>query len=111
MKAELLVIGSGVAATALISRMLYYLPDMSILVLEAGGKIKMRDFALYQSYLITNKLPFDDQNIYDSSYDLSYPDRDKPGENVFQGDTQIPINGSRAFLYGGSTAHWGGWSF
>jgi choline dehydrogenase-like flavoprotein len=111
MKTDLLVIGSGVAATALISKILFHQPTASILVLEAGGKIKMRDFALYQNFLITGKLPFDSQNIYDSTYDMPYPDRDKPGENSFEGDTQIPLNGSRAFMYGGSTAHWGGWSF
>ncbi|WP_212005301.1 GMC oxidoreductase [Chitinophaga sp. HK235] len=111
MQTEIVVIGSGVAATALITKILADRPHTSITVLEAGGKIKMRDFALYQSYLITNKLPFDNQNIYDSCHDLSYPDRDKPGENKFEGDTEIPMMGARAFLYGGSTVHWGGWAF
>lgn len=111
MQTEIIVIGSGVAATALITKILESRPDTTITVLEAGGKIKMRDFALYQNYLISNKLPFDHQNIYDSCYDLAYQDRDKPGENAFSGDTEIPMNGSRAFLYGGSTAHWGGWAF
>lgn len=111
MRSEIIVIGSGVAATALISKILSERPQTSITVFEAGGKIKMKDFALYQSYLATNKLPFDSQNIYDSCYDLPYSDRDVPGENTCNGDTKIPMNGSRAFLYGGSTVHWGGWSF
>ncbi|MBC9909757.1 GMC oxidoreductase [Chitinophaga varians] len=111
MQTEIVVIGSGVAATALVTKILASRPHTAITVLEAGGKIKMRDFALYQNYLITNKLPFDSQNIYDSCHDLSYPDRDRPGENKFEGDTEIPMTGARAFLYGGSTVHWGGWAF
>lgn len=108
---EIVIVGSGVAATALLTKILAARPETSITVLEAGSKIKMRDFALYQNYLLTNKLPFDSQNIYDSCYDLAYQDRDKPGENAFEGDTEIPLVGSRAFMYGGSTAHWGGWAF
>ncbi len=108
---ETLIIGSGVAATAIATRLLEKHPLAKITILEAGNKIKMRDFALYQNYLITNKLPFDSQNIYDSCSDQPYPDRDKPGENLFKGDTEIPLNGARLLVYGGSTVHWGGWAF
>jgi choline dehydrogenase-like flavoprotein len=108
---KIIIVGSGVAGTALASKVLKHSPDCSIVILEAGGKLKLRDFELFQNFLITNKLPYDNQNIYDSCTDLPYPDRDKPGENVFIGDTQIPMNGSRAILYGGSTVHWGGWAF
>jgi len=111
MQTDFLFIGAGVATTAVITKILSEKPDAAITVLEAGTKVKMRDYALYHNYMITGKLPFDNQTIYDSTYDLPYGDRDKEGENVSVGDTQIPLNGGRAFLYGGSTVHWGGWSF
>lgn len=105
MKVETLIIGSGVAASALAQRILTQNPDASILMLEAGERVKMQDAAIWQDYVISGKLP------YTQYYDEDYPDRDKPGENINAGKTMMPLNGARAFTYGGSTIHWGGWSF
>lgn len=105
MKTDTLIIGSGVAATAVATKLLDHNPEAEILVLEAGPKVKMRDFALFQEYLVTNNLP------YEFCEDLNYPSRDKPGENLNIGETVVPLRGSRLMIYGGSTVHWGGWSF
>jgi choline dehydrogenase-like flavoprotein len=102
---ETLVIGSGVAATALTQRLLELNPRASILILEAGPRVKTKDFALWQNFLITGTTP------YAPFEDYNYPTRDKPGENICVGATQMVISGGRVFNYGGSTMAWGGWAF
>jgi choline dehydrogenase-like flavoprotein len=104
-KADLVIVGSGVAAAAVTSRVLRENPLASILVLEAGGKVKMRDFALFQNYLATGGLPYDDY------YDLPPATRNTVGENLFTGNTEMSLAGSRLMMYGGSTVHWDGYSF
>lgn len=105
MKTETLIIGSGVAAAALTNRLLSNNPNASILILEAGEKVKMQDAAIWQDYIVSGKLP------YEKYYDLDYPERDRAGENVNAGKTTVPLKGARVITYGGSTIHWGGWSF
>jgi len=105
MKVETLIIGSGVAAAALAQRLLANNPNASILMLEAGRKVKMKDAALWQDYVVSGKLP------YTKYYDLPYPERDGEGENINAGKTTMPLEGARVTAYGGSTMHWGGWSF
>jgi choline dehydrogenase-like flavoprotein len=105
MTVDTLIIGSGVVAAAISQRLLEKNPRASILVLEAGGRVKTKDFALWEQYLITGRLP------YEVCRDLDYPQRDVPGENASLGTTPIPLIGARLFVYGGSTMHWGGWSF
>ncbi|MDX0698395.1 GMC family oxidoreductase [Sinorhizobium medicae] len=100
-----LIIGSGVAATALAQTLLEHDPQASILILEAGVRVKTKDFGLWEHYLITGKLS------YDQYRDLAYPQRDFPGENESAGGTDMPLMGARVFAYGGSTLHWGGWAF
>src|SRR5258708_8097054 len=102
---DTLIIGSGVAATAVAETLLAADANASILMLEAGTRVKTKDFGLWEHYLITGKLP------YDPFKDLAYPQRDVPGENVSAGGTEVPLDGARVFAYGGSTLHWGGWSF
>ena len=102
---ETIIIGSGVAATTLTHRLLSKNPEASILILEADQKVKMQDAAIWQDYIISGELP------YQKYYDLDYPERDRPGENVNAGKTTVPLKGSRVITYGGSTIHWGGWSF
>jgi choline dehydrogenase-like flavoprotein len=102
---DTLIIGSGVVAAAISQRLLEKNPCASILILEAGGRIKTKDFALWDQYLITARLP------YEVCRDLDYPQRDVSGENASLGTTPIPLVGARLFVYGGSTMHWGGWSF
>lgn len=105
MKVGTLIVGSGVAATAIVQRLLEKNPQASILLLEAGDRIKTMDFGVWQNYLLTGSLPY---TPYD---DLNYPQRDAPGENASVGGTELPLRGGRVFVYGGSTMHWGGWSF
>ena len=102
---DTLIVGSGVVAAAISQRLLERNPSASILILEAGDRIKTKDFALWDQYLITGRLP------YEVCRDLDYPNRDVPGENSSVGTTTIPLLGARLFVYGGSTMHWGGWSF
>ena len=105
MKTGTLIIGSGVAATVIAQSLLQKDPAASVLILEAGTRVKTKDFGLWENYLITGRLP------YDPYKDLAYPQRDFLGENVSAGGTDMPLNGARVFAYGGSTLHWGGWSF
>lgn len=105
MKVETLIVGSGVAAAALAQRLLAQNPNAAILMLEAGRKVKMQDAAIWQDYVVSGKLP------YTSYYDQPYPEKDKDGENLNAGKTTVPLDGSRVITYGGSTIHWGGWSF
>lgn len=103
--ADTLVIGSGVAATALVQRLLAHDPAASILMLEAGERVKMQDAAIWQDHVVSGKLP------YTPYLDAAYPDRDQAGENISAGRTQVPLQGARVFTFGGSTIHWGGWCF
>ena len=111
MNADTIIIGSGVAGVAIATRLLHHNPKASILMFEAGNYIRMKDFALFHSYLVKNKLPEDRNGVYDSCSDLPYGDRDRPGENVSVGKTLVPLDGARLMIYGGTTVHWGGWSF
>lgn len=99
------IVGSGVAATAVAKTLLDEDPNASILILEAGPRVKLKDFGLWEQYLITGQLP------YDSCKDQQYPQNDVPGENASVGGTDLPLAGGRMMTYGGSTIHWGGWSF
>jgi len=105
MKVGTLIIGSGVAAAVVAQRILEEDRGASVLILEAGTRVKTKDFGLWENYLITGRLP------YDPYKDLPYPQRDFSGENVSAGGNEVPLAGARVFAYGGSTLHWGGWSF
>lgn len=105
MRYDLVIIGSGIAATALSNRVLSQNPLASVLILEAGQKVKMQDTALWQDYVVSKKLP------YSKFGDEPYPEREQPGQNLNVGKTVVPLAGSRVMTFGGSTIHWGGWSF
>ncbi len=102
---DTLIIGSGVAATAVSHRLLEKDPKAEILILEAGTKVTLKDYGIWENYVVTGRLP------YDPFKDQLYPDRDHPGENMSAGGMEIPLRDSRVFTFGGSTIHWGGWSF
>ncbi len=102
---DTVIIGSGIAATALSERLLSKDVNASILILEAGQKVKMQDSAIWQDYVVSGKLPYTKFN------DEAYPERDAPGQNMNVGKTVVPLAGSRVMTFGGSTIHWGGWSF
>jgi choline dehydrogenase-like flavoprotein len=105
---DFLIIGSGVAATALTERLLEKDRSASILILEAGRRVKTKDFALWQEHLVRDTLPYNDCK------DLKYPDDprnpDKDEENRSSGETEVDLRHSRLFVYGGSTMAWGGYS-
>ncbi|MBB5020467.1 choline dehydrogenase-like flavoprotein [Chitinivorax tropicus] len=109
MKTDVLIIGSGVAAAALAHRLLQADPSRDILILEAGTQVKMQDQALWADFMVSGgsyaKLPYAKYN------DQPYPERDTPGENLNIGATVVPLAGARVMTYGGSTIHWGGWTF
>ncbi|ESX46802.1 GMC family oxidoreductase [Mesorhizobium sp. M0924] len=105
MKVGTVIVGSGVAATAVAQRLLADNPQASVLILEAGVRVKTKDFGLWEQYMLTRQTP------YEQYTDLPYPQRDFPGENTSAGGTDMPLNGARVFAYGGSTLHWGGWAF
>lgn len=105
MSYDFIIIGSGVAATTLVQRLLDDDPSASVLILEAGTRVKTKDYGLWENFLLTGALP------YDRCKDLAYPARDTPGENENAGTTDVQLAGARLFAYGGSTLHWGGWSF
>lgn len=102
---DVVVIGSGIAAAALVRRILRARPKAEVLILEAGSRVKMRDFALYQHYVVTGELP------YSNFYDLAPPARGQAGENRFTGDLELSLQGARLMMYGGTTVHWDGYSF
>ncbi|MER2534237.1 MAG: GMC family oxidoreductase [Rhizobiaceae bacterium] len=93
------------AATALAQTLLENDPASSILILDVGQRVKTKDFGIWENYLVTGQLP------YSGSKDLPYPARETPGENENAGSREVPLEGARLFAYGGSTHHWGGWSF
>ncbi|MBV1686350.1 GMC family oxidoreductase [Novosphingobium sp. G106] len=99
------IIGSGVAATVVIETLLANNRHAEIVVLEAGSRVTTKDFGLWENYLVTGGLP------YDNARDANYPQRDDPGENQNAGATEVPLRGARLFAYGGTTLHWGGWAF
>jgi choline dehydrogenase-like flavoprotein len=102
---DIVIIGSGVAAAALAQRLLHADAGTSILMLETGQRMRMRDFAVYQDYLLTRREP------YAPYWDLPFPSREQLGENVKSGQTDVSLEKARVILFGGSTAHWGGWAF
>lgn len=104
MKTDTLIVGSGVAGAAIAQKLLKKDSNASILMLEAGTKVAMRDFAHYQNLVVTGRRPYDDRQ------DLAYPERDRPGENITN-NFDIQLRGARLLMYGGSTVHWGGWAF
>jgi choline dehydrogenase-like flavoprotein len=111
MEFDFVIVGSGVAGAAVASTLLSARPTASVLMLEAGGKIKLRDFGLFQNYLLSQKLPFDRRTIFDAHMDLPYGEKERDGENLSTGKTIVPLENSRLFALGGSTTHWGGWAF
>lgn len=101
---EYILIGSGVAATALAQSLLDSNPKASILILEAGPRIELRDRRSWWDVALLGK---EGNTPYDWTYDAeSGPD----AESAWTGGTQWGFKESRVRALGGSTMHWGGWS-
>jgi choline dehydrogenase-like flavoprotein len=105
MMIETLIIGSGVAAAAIAQRLLSKNPNHAITILEASTSVKLKDYGLWQDFMLSGVTNYDKYN------DLPYPERDKAGENLNIGSTTVPLENSRCMVFGGTTIHWGGWSF
>lgn len=112
MKADVVIVGGGIAAVAVSRRLLAQRPGTRIVVLEAGGRVKTRDFALYQDYMVRGgPLNFNAQLPYQDFYDLPPASGSQPGENRFTGDLTMSLAGARLMMFGGTTMHWDGYSF
>ncbi|MEH6592762.1 MAG: GMC family oxidoreductase [Halioglobus sp.] len=94
---EYLLIGSGVAASSIATRLLEKDPGASILILEAGQKIPAMDRRLWWDYVVNNSLP----------YDYTY---DRVSDNISTGNTAWQMHQTRMIAYGGTTVHWGAWT-
>ena len=91
------IVGSGVAASTVATKLLERNPATSILMLEAGPTIPMKDRRYWWDYVLYGRKPYDSCE-------------DRNADNPSVGSTPWLSKGSRSMMYGGSTAHWGGWS-
>ncbi|MFP6729266.1 MAG: GMC family oxidoreductase [Alphaproteobacteria bacterium] len=89
------IIGSGVAACAVAQRLLERKIAGRVTLFEAGNAVKMADQRHWLDYLTTNSRPYDENG--------DARDQSDEGSSKF-------LRGSRLFVRGGSTVHWGGWS-
>jgi len=94
---DFLLVGSGVAAASIATRLLEKNPGASILVLEAGRRVPDRDRRLWWDYVVTGKLPYED------AYD-------RVEDNVSTGNTAWQMHQTRMMVFGGTTVHWGAWT-
>jgi len=101
---QTIVVGSGVAASALTRRLLERAPDHSVLILEAGPRVPLKDRRAWWDYVIFGRAP------YEHCHDLPLPGPTvTESENESTGQTEWVLRESRMMGYGGSTYHWGGW--
>lgn len=100
---ELVLIGSGVAATLVAQQVLAHQPGASILILEAGPRIPSRDRGSWWGLVLDRTTPY--QWTYDQD-DPAKPDC----ESLTTGTTPWAFRESRVRAFGGSTMHWGGWA-
>ncbi|MEN7344006.1 MAG: GMC family oxidoreductase [Pseudomonadota bacterium] len=94
---DYVIIGSGVAGSTLAKELLEADNKTSILMLEAGPVVAMKDRRFWWDYVVSWKKP------YTQCYD-------REGDNPSTGKTYWDSVGSRMMIQGGSTVHWGGWS-
>jgi choline dehydrogenase-like flavoprotein len=111
---EYVIVGSGVAGVTLAMLLLRHDPSTSILILEAGPRVKRQDRRYWwdlaaKSVYDSGKQDFDYQPYawtYDQKGEYSVNKvgpPDKLRDSWYFGD-------QRLMAYGGSTMHWGGWS-
>ncbi len=89
---SIIIVGSGVAG-ALLARQLLKTKDCHITMFEAGPDFKTGKYRVWLDLLMANKNPY--RAFLDESQK----------ENQYFG-----LRGSRLFVKGGTTNHWGGWS-
>ena len=96
---EYVIIGSGVAAVAVANELLQNDPSLSIVMLEAGKRVPLKDRRKWWDFISTEINPYDDHH-----------DLPLGKENQSIGDETWGFQESRLMGRGGSTVHWGGWS-
>ena len=94
-----IIIGSGVAGSTIATKLLEADAQTPILMLEAGSMVPMKDRRYWWDYIINRRRGYKPYNQCE--------DRDVDNPSV--GNTPWHSRGSRTIMYGGSTAHWGGW--
>lgn len=107
---QYVIIGSGVAGTTIAKLLLERDASTSIVMLEAGPPIAMKDRRSWWDYTaLSNYDPA--KNPYSRSeklpYDWTY---DQKGEYTTEGKPGWYFGDSRMIALGGSTMHWGGWA-
>lgn len=101
---DYILVGSGVAATLVAETLLEANGGTSILMLEAGERIALRDRSSWWELALRGKTP------YYKTYDAEPGGDLGPAESVSMGGTKWGFRESRVRAYGGSTMHWGGWA-
>jgi choline dehydrogenase-like flavoprotein len=97
---DVVIVGTGVAGATLATELLRADPSTSILMLEAGFRVPMKDRRLWWDYIVARRTGW-------KPYDAC---EDRDADNPSVGGTPWHSRGSRAIIYGGATVHWGGWS-
>ncbi len=90
---SVIIVGSGVAGTVVARQLLETGNDYKITMFEVGPDFEPGNHRKWLDYLMTNKWPFSDY-------------MDGPREE----NERFGLQGSRLFVKGGTTNHWGGWS-
>ena len=91
--AEFIIVGSGVSGVSLARQLLGSDKGHRVTLFEAGPEFKTGDYRAWLDHLMNGKRPYED-----------FVD-DPRVENKHFG-----LRGSRLFVKGGTTNHWGGWS-
>lgn len=105
MEWQTVIIGSGVAAAAVASKLLDRDPGHALLLLEAGPRVPSKDRRLWWDFVLSGR------SAYDHCHDLPLPgDGNTETENESTGSTPWTFRESRMMGVGGSTYHWGGWA-
>jgi choline dehydrogenase-like flavoprotein len=95
MSTNVLIIGSGVAG-GVVAEGLLKNGETSILMIEAGDAMLMKNHRTWLDVVMAKKYPYD--RLSDQSNDYNST-----------GNQPWKIEGGRLIVRGGSTMHWGGW--
>ncbi len=91
--ATILIVGSGVAGTVLARQLLSAGDDHDVTMLEAGPDRATNNYRAWLDYLMADPSP------YEQFWEPPRTEHERFG-----------LRGSRLFVKGGTTNHWGGWS-
>lgn len=101
-ESDVLLIGSGVAATLVAESLLQAKPSLSVKLLEAGPRFPLRDRRDWWDFVLGEDPQY--RSTYDQEINTPSP------ESFSLGQTEWGFRESRVRAFGGSTMHWGGWS-